>query len=123
MILIQIKYFTTDIQHKNIDEKLFRSGGSGHRENGDNGSGYWMGKHLLMQMAVNENILSVDEEYSEINDKLLNQTETDSFSQAVEKITQSENRVQLTASIAKMICEFAENGNDIALAIVQEATD
>lgn len=108
---------------RNIDGKLFRSGGTGHRENGDNGSGYWMGKHLLMQMAVNENILSVDEEYSEISDELLNQTKADSFPEAVEKIIQSENRVQLTASVAEMICEFAKNGNDVALAIVQEATE
>ncbi len=103
--------------------KLFRTGGTGHRENGDIGSGHWMGKHLLMHMAVNEHLLSIDKDLTELNDAILSQTECESFSSAVEKITKSENRVLETASITKIICDLTEQGNDVALAIVQEATE
>ena len=107
---------------RDIDGNSFRTGGLGHGEDGGIGSGYWLGKNLLMHLALNESSLSIDKDLSVFNNKLISKTESKDFTGAIEKITYSEHKVLMIASLAKTICEFAERGNDLALALIQEAT-
>jgi len=44
------------------------------------------------------------------------------FDLAVEKLMASEDHIKKTASLAEDICKAAEDGNELALALLQEAT-
>jgi N-acetylglucosamine kinase-like BadF-type ATPase len=105
------------------DEKgnVYRTGGLGH-DAGDKGSGFWMGKELLLELSMNEGNVSGDSDLEKLMEIVLKQLEQDDFIIAVEELMNSEDTVPLVASLAKPICEYAEKGNEVALKIVQKAT-
>ncbi|MBC8213735.1 MAG: hypothetical protein ISR90_00955 [Candidatus Marinimicrobia bacterium] len=106
---------------RSVDGKIYRTAGDGH-EDGDIGSGYWMGKQVLMHLALNETSVYGDKELTELLEMTFDILDESEFKEMVEKVMSSETKVKDIASFAKPICQLAENGNDVALAIVQEAT-
>jgi len=106
---------------RSADNKIYRTAGYGHDE-GDIGSGFWMGKQALMHLALNEANVYGDKELEELLEIILNIFSETQFQDAVEKVMSSESKVTDIASLSKPICKLASKGNDVALAIIQEAT-
>ena len=104
------------------DGGTYRTGGKGHSDDGDIGSGFWLGKKMIMHLALNETVMIEDQDLFPLLKLLLDKTETDVFSESVQKIANSDDRISITASFAKDICQLAEEGNDVALSFLQEGT-
>ena len=107
---------------KDKDGNIFRTGGKGHGENGDIGSGYWLGKKLIKHLLLNNTILMHDNELLELQNILLALNDSENLIEGLEKMSDKENQITATASLAKDICNSAKNGNTIALNFIQEAT-
>jgi len=107
---------------RNKDGSTYRTAGKGHSDDGDVGSGFWLGKKMIMHLALNETIIMEDRDLHPLYMMLIKKTETDSFIDAVQKIADSEDKISMTASFAKDICHFAKEGNDVALSLIQEGT-
>lgn len=105
----------------NDSTQRFRSAGRGHYE-GDVGSGFWIGQQAIMKLGLNESIVGSDHDLSEIMSIVLTKYNNTNFSNAIEEIVSSKESVKLIASIARDVIEVAENGNNIALSIIQEGT-
>lgn len=107
---------------RNDDGSTYRTAGRGHADDGDIGSGFWLGKKMIMHLALNETVIMEDQDLHPLYVLLIEKTGTDTFIEAVKKIADSDDRISLTASFAKDICSFAEQGNDVALSFIQEGT-
>jgi len=97
-----------------------RVAGKGHDQS-DIGSGYWLGKELLLKLSFNEAIVNHDNNLNQLYNKVLNQFNATNLNEALEIIASDENSLSLKASLGKIVIE-ASNSNDIALSILQEAT-
>tara|TARA_B100000029_G_scaffold219396_1_gene217125 strand:- start:606 stop:1595 length:990 start_codon:yes stop_codon:yes gene_type:complete len=106
---------------KDDDGKFVRVGGLGHDE-GDMGSGYWLGKELLLQLALNETSVFGDVQLEELMSYILKHFKSENFQYALEYLNESNNRIAKIASLAKGVIYYAEQNNEIALEIVQKAT-
>ena len=104
---------------KKSDGNFVRASGKGHDV--DVGSGYWIGKETLLQLALNQSIIEEDSDLSEIMDIVYKKFKKDDFNNILEDISNSEDSLSLKASISKDVIEIS-NHNDIALKILQEAT-
>ena len=104
------------------DGSTFRTAGKGHADDGDVGSGFWIGKKMIMHLALNESIINEDRFLYPMSKLVMERLDSNSFSEAVNKIANSENKISITASFARDICDLAEKGNDVALGILQEGT-
>ncbi len=104
------------------DGSTYRTAGKGHSDDGDIGSGFWLGKKMIMHLALNETVIMEDADLHPLYMLLLKKTDTDTFVDAVKKIADSDDRISLTASFAKDICSLAKRGNDVALSFLQEGT-
>jgi N-acetylglucosamine kinase-like BadF-type ATPase len=106
---------------RNRDGKTVRVAGLGHEE-GDIGSGYWMGKQAILNLALNESSVIGDKYLEEIMNIFLQSVDEDDFQTALENIQESEDSVQIIAQLAAPVIILAEAGNNVALSVVQEAT-
>jgi len=97
-----------------------RVAGKGHDQS-DIGSGYWLGKELLLKLSFNEAIVNHDNNLNQLYNAVLNQFNATNLNEALEIIASDENSLSLKASLGKIVIE-ASNSNDIALSILQEAT-
>ena len=101
--------------------KTIRVAGLGHDE-GDIGSGYWMGKQAIINLSLNESSVIGDIYLEEIMKIFLQSIDEDDFQIALENIQKSEDSVQIIAQLAEPLIQLAESGNNVALSVVQEAT-
>ncbi len=101
--------------------KIYRVAGDGH-DRGDVGSGFWIGKKAILKMALNESSVKGDNDLSQMLNFILNTFENDNFNNAIEETMNDKDSVAIIASLSKGVIELAENGNELALSIVQEAT-
>ena len=106
---------------RNSQGKTVRVAGLGHDE-GDIGSGYWLGKQSLINLALNESSVMGDKYLEEIMDIFLQSVSEVDFQTALENIQENEDSVQIIAQLAESVIQLAEAGNNVALSVVQEAT-
>ena len=106
---------------KNNDGKIIRTAGQGH-DKGDIGSGFWIGKQIISNLALNETSVMGDAYLEELMDLFLQTMDSKNFNSAVEKVYEHDEQVKMIAELAKPLIECAGNGNEIALSILQEAT-
>jgi len=106
---------------RDIKGKTIRQAGLGH-DQGDIGSGFWIGNQAILNLTLNETSVLGDKDLEEIMDKLLSHVLEDDFGTAIKKINESDDSVCMIAGLAESIINLAENGNEIALSIMQEAS-
>ena len=106
---------------RNSQGETVRVAGCGH-DAGDMGSGYWMGKHAILNLTLNESSVIGDKDLEEIMDIFLQSVSEVDFQTALENIQESEDSVQMIAQLAESVIQLAEAGNNVALSVVQEAT-
>jgi len=100
---------------------IIREAGKGH-DQGDLGSGYWMGKQALLNLTLNETSIIGDSDLEEIMEVFLTQVNEDNFENALDKVYKNTNYVKIIAKLSQDIISLAKKGNEISLSIVQEAT-
>jgi len=103
------------------NDKTFKVAGQGHN-NGDLGSGYWIGKQLFKNLLINSNIISIDNDLTEIFDSVKQKLNISSLESLAQELEDNNDSIAQIASIAEDIIVLAKNGNDLALSIIQEAT-
>ena len=99
---------------------VIRTGGLGHDV--DSGSGFWIGKEAMLKVAISENAEFADQDLFAISNLVARQFSGKSFNNAVEKVMGTSESIREIASLCKPICKLAEENNDVALGIIQEAT-
>lgn len=105
---------------KNYNGEFIRVAGKGH-DKSDVGSGYWLGKELLLKLSFNEALVNHDNDVNQLYNLVIDKFNSNNLNDALEIIANDENSLSLKASLAKIVIENSEN-NDIALSILQEAT-
>lgn len=105
---------------KNSNGEFIRVAGKGHYKT-DIGSGYWIGKELLLKLSFNEAMINHDPDLLELSNILFERFESNNLNEVLQYIANHEDSLSLKASIAKDVINISET-NDIALKIVQEAT-
>ncbi|NOZ08847.1 MAG: hypothetical protein GXO91_08255 [FCB group bacterium] len=103
------------------DGKIHRTAGAGHHQ-GDKGSGYWMGRKLLVSIALGETHVYSYTDFVALKQAVLENIGETDISLALEKYASADDPVPKVAGLAKSICKLAETGNEMALALLQEAT-
>ena len=106
---------------KNSKGETIREAGKGH-DQGDMGSGYWIGKQAISNLTLNETSVMGDRDLEEIMKVFLTHVDEKEFQPAMENLNGNEDAVFIIAGLAKSIIGLAERGNEIALSVVQEAT-
>lgn len=106
--------------------KTYRASGRGPQMGGDPGSGYWMGKTAMVHLIMSEGALAEDEqggnELEALRRRVMATYGAGTLEEAVRSAGEAEDMVSRTAQMGKVICELAEEGDDVALAILQEGT-
>ena len=105
---------------RNENGKTVRTAGKGH-EQGDMGSGYWIGKQALVNLSLNETSVIGDSELEEIMEAFLVYVEEDHFQTALENVYDNTDSVSIIAGFAESVILLAENGNEVMLSVLQEA--
>ena len=105
----------------NENREAVRTAGKGH-EQGDMGSGYWIGKQALLNLSLNETSVFGDAELEEIMESFLEYVEEDHFQTALENVYENTDVIAIIAGFAESVLLLAENGNEVMLSVVQEAT-
>jgi N-acetylglucosamine kinase-like BadF-type ATPase len=106
---------------KNIKGETLREAGKGH-DQGDIGSGYWIGKQAISNLTLNETSVMGDCDLEEIMTVFLTHVDAKEFQPAMERLNDNVDAVFIIAGLAESIIGLAEKGNEIALSVVQEAT-
>ena len=106
---------------RNTEGKTIRQAGKGH-DQGDMGSGYWIGRQALLNLTLNETSVLGDKDLEEIMSVFLKHVDEEEFQVAMENLNESVDAVSIIAGIAESIIGLAEKGNEVALSILQEAT-
>ena len=106
---------------KNEKGKSIKVAGKGY-DKGDVGSGYWIGKKIINYILLNQSVLSIDHDMQEIFNLVQKMLNISDINLLNEIFKNEGDVVYKTASLAKGIIELASSGNDVALAIIQEAT-
>jgi len=88
----------------------------------DFGSGYWIGKELILSLSFSRNEEQDQDEFSEILDLSLNHYQTKDLNSAIDRIMISDDRYSQIASLAKPLIGCANNDNQIALSIIQQSS-
>ena len=101
--------------------KTIREAGKGH-EQGDIGSGYWIGKQAILNLTLNETTVMGDRDLEDIMEVFLSHVDEEEFQSAIESLNENDEAVFIIAGLAEHIINLAEKGNEIALSVVQEAT-
>ncbi len=105
---------------RNENGETVRTAGKGH-EQGDMGSGYWIGKQALLNISLNETSVIGDSELEEIMEAFLDYVEEDHFETALENVYDNMDSISIIAGFAESVILLAENGNEIMLSVLQEA--
>ena len=105
---------------KNSSGEFVRIAGKGH-DNSDIGSGYWIGKEVLLKLAFNESIINEEPDLLQLNNILCEKFNKNNFQDALNYISEDQNSLRLKASIAEDVLSISHE-NEIALSILQEAT-
>ena len=105
---------------RNENGETVRTAGKGH-EQGDMGSGYWIGKQALLNLSLNETSVIGDSELEEIMEAFLVYVEEDHFQTALENVYEDTDSVSIIAGFAESVILLAENGNEVMLSVLQEA--
>ncbi len=105
--------------------RTYRASGRGPQLGGDPGSGYWMGKtamvHLIMsEGSLTEGELDRDADMDTLRQRVMETYGAASVEEAARIAGETEDMVARTARLGRVICELAEEGNEVALAILQE---
>ena len=106
---------------RNEEGKTIRIAGTGH-DKGDVGSGFWMGKQVITNLALNETSVIGDQYLEQLMEIFLETVGIPEFNNAIEKIYEHDDQIKIIAKLAKPVIDLSEKGNEIALSIVQEAT-
>ena len=106
---------------RNKTGKTFKIAGKGY-DQGDIGSGYWIGKKAINKILLNQEILSIDNEMKEIFDCIRKKLQINDINLLERSFNKEGDIVYKTASLAKDIIYLASKGNDVALSIIQEGT-
>ena len=106
---------------RNKNGKSFKVAGRGY-DQGDIGSGYWIGKKTINKILLNQEILSVDNDLKEIFDCIKKKLQIQNINLLEDAFNEEGDIVYKTASLAKDIIDLASKGNDVALSIIQEGT-
>ena len=99
-------------------DKFIRVAGKGH-DNGDLGSGYWIGKEALIEIGLNN---FEDNGSQELLMHFLNRTKTTNYDDLVSAINESEDKISDIASLAEDVITLSEKGNEFSRIIIQHAT-
>ena len=105
---------------RNENGETVRTAGKGH-EQGDKGSGYWIGKQALLNLSLNETSVMGDADLEEIMEAFLAYVEEDHFQTALENMYDNTDSVSIIAGFAESVILLAENGNEVMLSVLQEA--
>ncbi len=106
---------------RNQKGKSVKVAGKGH-DQGDVGSGYWIGKKIINYILLNQSSLSADNDMKEIFSVIKNILSITTINSLDSIFNNEGDIVNKTASIAKDVIKLAESGNDVALAVLQEGT-
>jgi len=106
---------------RNEQGEIVRSAGNGH-DNGDMGSGYWMGRQAIINLSLNESSVIGDADLEEIMNIFLDINKENDFAEALRKIQAHQDYIRMIAALTNSLIELAENGNNVALSIIQEAS-
>ena len=102
------------------ENKIIKSAGMGLDK--DPGSGFWMGRELIVNLSFSRNLDQDETEFQELLDMSLNHFDAKELNLAVDEIMESDDRHRQIASLSKPLIALAEKGNQIALSIVQQSS-
>ena len=105
---------------RDVAGNTFRASGRGPQAGGDPGSGYWMGKTAMIHLIMNEQ--SGEQDLVTLRGKVMEIYGAETFEEAARMAGEVGDQLSTVARMGRVICELAEEGNDVALAIVQEGT-
>ena len=105
---------------RNENGETVLTAGKGH-EQGDKGSGYWIGKQALLNLSLNETSVMGDADLEEILEAFLDYVEEDHFLTALENVYENTDAVSIIAGFAESVILLAEKGNEVMLSVLQEA--
>lgn len=106
---------------RTVEGKILRTAGKGH-DDGDEGSAYWIGKKVLIDLSLGDSHVYHPEDMIEVRKTIEKSEDSADFDSAVEKIMTSPDSVAEIAALAVPICALSEAGNEYALAVIQEGT-
>ena len=107
---------------RNQSGKLFRTAGKGHHS-GDIGSGFWIASQAIIKLSMQDEIsLNNPADSKEILDIIYKVLEIDNLDDDLDRILKSSEAVREVASLSKYIINLANENNEVALSIIQEAT-
>ena len=104
----------------NEHSKIEKVGGAGLDI--DLGSGFWMGKELLIKLSFNKNEEHDESEFNDLLNMTLNSFNTNELNLGIDQVMQSNDRYRKIASLSSGILELGENGNEIAISIIQQSS-
>ena len=105
---------------RDLDNKIIKGGGEGLEI--DFGSGYWMGKELILNLSFSRNIEQDENDFSDLLNMALKHYGVAELNTALDEIMNSDDKYSSIASISKPLINLAEEGNQIALSIIQQST-
>ncbi len=105
----------------------YRASGRGPQLGGDPGSGYWMGKTAMVHLIMSEGSLAGNEEaedevLDDLRHRVMETYGVESVEEAARITGEAADMVAGTALLGQVVCDLAEEGNDLAIAILQEGT-
>ena len=107
---------------RNASGKLFRTAGKGHYS-GDTGSGFWIGSQAIVKLSMHDEVcINNPNDSKQLLDKVYDVLDIDNLDNDLEEILKSSESVRKVASLSEHIINLADNKNEIALSIIQEAT-
>ncbi len=98
----------------------YRASGRGPQLGGDPGSGYWMGKTAMVHLIMSKG--TEGEDLDVLRRRVMETYDAESIEEAARIAGEAEDMVATTGRLGKVICQLAKEGNDMALAILQEGT-
>ncbi len=102
------------------DGKSHRASGRGPQLGGDPGSGYWMGKKVMVQLIMNED--AGDDDLDALRRKVMDNYGAKTFEEAARLAGEGQDYISTVGRLGQAVCELADAGNEVALAIIQEGT-
>jgi len=103
------------------NNKIYKIAGKGHEE-GDLGSGYWIGKQLFKNLLINANLVYVDNDLKDLFNIIKEKFNISDITLLNQILEDNDNLISDVASVASLLIEKAKENNDLALSIIQEAT-
>ena len=105
---------------RNEEHKIIKGGGKGLEV--DVGSGYWIGKELILNLSFSRNMEHDEDEFSNLLDMTLKHYQATELNSVVDDIMNSSDKFSSIASVSEPLMDLAKNGNQIALSIIQQST-